>query len=242
MSAFANYVGAVGNQPINDFQLPDTTQLNQPGMIVIGQSAYWGGGEFIYCRANGTIASQALVVITPSLVNGQWRYDCTECPNTANLGRMVGSAMAPATAGQFIWVQISGVAIIRATASVAADTTFGITGAGQIGANSAGKQILNARVVAPATTTVVKNGVANAGSNQLRVNGADGWFIGAYLSGTGIAAGATITEIDPSGTVVTMSAVSTALVNGSVTATYNNGAVFFNVAHLNRPFAQGAIT
>jgi glycerol uptake facilitator-like aquaporin len=62
------------------------------------------------------------------------------------------------------------------------------------------------------------------------------------LSGTGIAAGTTITDIDPSGTQVTLSAVTTAAVNGTVTATYNNGTIFYNVAHINNPIAQGAIT
>jgi hypothetical protein len=131
---------------------------------------------------------------------------------------------------------------VDCNASVAADTTFGIAAAGQGGANTAGKQILNARVMIAAAATVAKAGVANSGSNKLQVSGADGWFIGAYLSGTGIAAGTTITDIDPSGTQVTLSAVTTAAVNSTVTATYNNATIFYNVAHLNRPFAQGAIT
>lgn len=240
--SYASLDALVGYQPINSFQLPDTTQLVRTGTIVNANSPYWGGGEFIYCRANGSIASQALVVITPAVASGAYRYEATEVPNTANLGRMVGVAMAPADSGEFIWVQISGITPIKSGASVAADTTFGITAAGTVGANSAGKQILNARIIAAATTTVAKTGVANNASNQLRVSGADGWFVGAYLSGTGVAAGATITEIDPSGTIVTMSANSTAAINGTVTATYNNSTIFYNVAHLNRPFAQGAIT
>jgi len=242
MSSFATLGGPLGNQPINRFMLPDTTELNEPGTIVTAISNYWGGGEFIYLRAAGTITAQALVVITPTLASGEWRYDATEVPNTANLGRTLAVACASATTGQFFWAQIAGVCPVRCNASVAADTTFGIAAAGQGGANSAGKQIVNARVVAPATTTVVKVGTANAASNQLRISGADGWFVGAFLSGTGIAAGTTITEIDPSGTVVPLSANTTALVAGNVTATYNNATVFFNVAHINRPFAQGAIT
>ena len=57
-----------------------------------------------------------------------------------------------------------------------------------------------------------------------------------------IAAGTTVSSIDPSGRFVTLSAVTTAAVAGTVTATYNNATVFYNVAHINRPFAQGAIT
>jgi hypothetical protein len=232
----------VGLQQIANFGLPDTTARVQPGQVVDAVDPYWGGAEFIYVKANGTITAKALCVITPVVSSGAVVYNATEVPNTANLGRMLGVAMYPMDSGQFGWLQISGMTPVDCNASVAADTTFGIAAAGQGGANTAGKQILNARVMIAAAATVAKAGVANSGSNKLQVSGADGWFIGAYLSGTGIAAGTTITDIDPSGTQVTLSAVTTAAVNSTVTATYNNATIFYNVAHLNRPFAQGAIT
>lgn len=239
---FASVNGTIGHQQLTPYNLPDTVARCQPGLIVDAVDSFWGGGEFIYCVANGAIRQFGLVVLTQTIANGAVVYNATEVPNTANLGRMLGVAMVPASAGQFIWVCIAGVVPVNCQAAVAADTTFGIAAAGQGGANSAGKQILNARVVIASSTTVVKVGVANSGSNQLVVNNSAGWFAGAYLSGTGIAAGTTVTDIDPSGTLVTLSANTTAAVNGSVTATYNNATVFYNVAHLNRPFAQGAIT
>jgi hypothetical protein len=243
MPNFAPVDQIVGTQQIAFYGLPDNVARMQSGMLLAAVDNWWGAGEFIYCRANGTINMGALVVLTPVFDINTYRYNATEVPNTANLGRTVGVACTSAAAGQFFWVQVGGLCPVRSTASVAADTTFGITGAGQIGANSAGKQILNARIMAPATTTVVKaNCTANAASNQLLVPNSDGWFIGAFLSGTGIAVATVVTDINPSGRVVTLSANTTAAVNGSVTATYNNGTVFFNVAHLNRPFAQGAIT
>lgn len=233
----------VGNQQIALFGLPDTVERHQAGLTITAEDPYWGSVEAIYVRANGTIRQGGLVVLTPSLVSGRWRWDATEVPNTANLGRPVYVAMTSMTVGQFGWVSNMGIIPVNCNASVAADTTFGIAAAGQGGANSAGKQVLNARVIAAASTTVAKaNCVANSGSNRLQVPSADGWFIGAYLSGTGIAAGTTVTDIDPSGTIVTLSAVTTALVNGTVTATYNNGTVFYNVCHIDRPLAQGAIT
>jgi hypothetical protein len=82
---------------------------------------------------------------------------------------------------------------------------------------------------------------ANA-SRRLVTPNADGWFIGAYLSGTGIAAGTTVVSIDPDNRTVTLSADTTAQVTGTVTATYNNATVYYNIVHINRPFAQGAIT
>lgn len=236
-------LSVVGNQQVALFGLPDTTERHQAGLTITVEDPYWGSSEVIYVRANGTIRQGGLVVLTPSLVSGRWRWDATEVPNTANLGRPVYVAMTSMTAGQFGWVSNMGIIPVNCNASVAADTTFGIAAAGQGGANSAGKQVLNARVIAAASTTVAKaNCVANSGSNRLSVPSADGWFIGAYLSGTGIAAATTVTDIDPSGTIVTLSANTTALVNGTVTATYNNGTVFYNVAHIDRPFAQGAIT
>jgi len=242
MTSYSVLGGPIGNQQIAPFGLPDTTARQMPGMMVLAENAYWGAGEFLYVRATASIRQFGLVRVTPTFQTNAWRYDATEVGNTANLGDMVAVAMTAATAGQFFWVCIGGIVPVNCNASVAADTTFGIAAAGQGGANSAGKQILNARIIAPATTTVAKAGVANSGSTQLTVPSDDGWFIGAYLSGTGIAASTLIVDISPDGKVVTLNNATTAAVNGTVTATYNNGTVFYNVAHLNRPFAQGAIT
>ena len=241
--AYAVNGGPIGNQQITPFNLPDTTARHLPGTIVNAVDPYWGGGEFMYVKANGSIRTLGLVVITQTFASGQVVYNATEVPNTANLGRMLGVATVPASSGQVIWVQIGGVVPINSSAAVAADTAFGIAAAGQAGANSAGKQILNSRVVVASTQTVAKTGcTANSGSTRLLVPNADGWFVGAYLSGTGIAAATTVSDIDPSGTIVTLSIATTAAVAGTITATYNNATIYYNVAHINRPFAQGAIT
>lgn len=232
--------GPVGNQQLTPFNLPDTTSRHLPGLIVDAIDPYWGGGEFIYCKANGSIRQYGLVVLTQTIASGQVVYNATEVPNTANLGRTLGVAMTVASSGQFIWVCVGGVVPVNCQASVAADTAFGIAAAGQGGAIGNGKQVLNARIIIAASQTVAKtNCVANSGSNRLRVASADGWFAGAYLSGTGLAAGTTVTDIDPSGTMVTLSANTTAAVTGTVTATYNNATVYYNIAYINRPFAQG---
>lgn len=223
----------------------DTTPRVQPGNFLSAVDNWWGAGEFIYARAAGTIRMLGLVTLLPvfdSTLNS-WRFDATEAPNTANLGKMVGVATNAFTSGQYGWFGISGLFPVNCTSSIAADTALGIVAAGQGGALAAGKQLLNARVVGAATTTVAKAGAtANSGSTVLQVPNADGWFVGAYLSGTGIAAGTTVASIDPSGHYVTLSAATTALVNGTVTATYNNATIFYNIVHLNRPFLQGAIT
>lgn len=239
---FASVDALIGTPQCTPFNLPDTTSRATPGLIYTAVDPYWGGGEFIYCKANGAIRQFGLVVLTQTIASGQVVYNATEVPNTANLGRTLGVAMVAASSGQFFWVCVGGVVPVNCSASVAADTTFGIAAAGQGGANGAGKQILNARVVIAATQTVAKVGFANSGSTRLQVPSSDGWFAGLFLSGTGIAAATTITDIDPSGTVVTLNNATTAAVNGTVTGTYNNATIFYNVAHINRPFAQGAIT
>lgn len=240
--AYAMVPPVVGFPQATLFNLPDTTERLQTGAILIGVDPYWGGGEFIYCKAGGTIRTLGLVTVLQTVSGGKVVYTATEVPNTAGLGRMVGVAMVPATVGQFLLVQIGGTVPVNCSAAVAADTTFGIAAAGQGGAMAAGKQILNARVAIASTQTVAKTGcVANNGSVRLNIPNADGWFIGAYLSGTGIAATTTVADIDPSGTVATLSLATTAQVNGTVTATYNNATIFYNVAHINRPFAQGQI-
>jgi hypothetical protein len=219
-----------------------------PGVMYPAIDPVWGPGEFIFARAGGSIRSYGLCVCTPvwDATNLTYTYNVTEVPNTANLGRMLAVNQAGAlTTGQYGWFQVSGITPVDCQASVAADTTFGIAAAGQGGANSAGKQILNARVVTAATQTVAKTGQGTIGDNKIYVTNLSGWFIGGYLSGTGVGAAARISAMDPNGPngpEVTVSVVNSAAISGTVTLTYNNATIFYNVAHLNRAFAQGAIT
>lgn len=235
--------GPLGYQPVDVFGLPDTTARNQQGTKIEVFHPYWGGMTVMYARANGSIRQFGLCVCTPALSSGAYNFNMTEVPNTANLGRSLFVAMTSMTSGQYGWFLVSGLIPVNCQASVAADTAFGIAAAGQGGAIANGKQVLKGRVITAATATVAKtNCVANSGSTQLLVTNSDGWFCGIYLSGTGIAAATTVTDIDPSGRFVTLSTATTAAVNGSVTGTYNNATVFYNIAYLDHPFAQGAIT
>lgn len=236
--------GVVGSQPIGSMFVADSVKRHTLGTIVTASDSYWGGGEYIYVRAGGNIRQFGLVQFSPTYDSGtkSWFYSAIEVTNTANLGRSVGVAMVGMASGDYGWVQITGIVPINCTASVAADTAIGIVAAGQAGAISAGKQVCGARVVLAATTTIVK--VANAAglTTKLSVADTDGWFIGIYLTGTGIAAGTTVVAIDPSERTVTLSLATTAaIVGGNVSGNLNNATVFYNVAHINRPFAQGQI-
>lgn len=236
----------VGNLPINS----NAQNIADPGALlgslVSGNDNYWGGGEYVLCRATSALVQFALVVLTASFdaTTKKWRHDAAPCPNTANLGQALGVAMTKCSAAdQYVWAKIAGVVPINSNAAVAADSAFGIGAAGQAGANSAGKQVLGGRIIGASSTTVVKTLCrADAGSLRLFVPDSEGLFVGCYLSGTGIAAGSTVAAISPDGTEITLSAVTTARVSGTVTGTYNNGTVYYNIAHINRPRAQGAIT
>ncbi len=233
-----------GYQPIASLS---TTEQVRGGFIAAVTDAVFGGGEVIYARANGSIANYALCVFTPvwDATNFRYTWNATECPNTANLGRTVGVAQGGAmTSGQYGWFLIAGTSPINGTASVAADTTFGITAAGQIGANTAGKQILNARVMTAATNTVAKTGLGASGSNMIEFPGTNnqGFFVGGYLSGTGVGVAAQVAYVDPLGAYILTTVVNSAAISGTVTQTANNATVYYNVATMNRPFAQGAIT
>lgn len=224
-------------------QVNQNPPLTPPGQFITAIDPWWGTGEFIYARANGTIRAMGLVNIRPSFQTNQYRFDATETPNTANLGGQIAVALQPMVSGDFGWFCIGGLVPVNSNAAVAAAAAIGLAAAGQLGANSAGKQLLNAANLGLSATTVVKANATTLGlSPILQVPNSDGWFPGMYLSGTGVAAGATVLSVDPSGRFVTMSAPSTAQISGNVTGTYNNATVFFNVVYLNRSFLQGAVT
>lgn len=218
----------------------------RPATIYHAWDQVYGGGEVVWARANGAIRQFGLCVLTPAWdgTSRSFLQNMTEAPNTANLGRPLYVALSTGAmaSGDYGWFLRSGVTPINGTASVAADTALGITGAGQVGANSAGKQLLNARTVLAATATVVKAATGKSGDNIINVPNTDGWFVGGYLSGTGVGASTVITNMDPQGRWVRVSVVNSADIAGNVTQTNNNSTIFYNTVAIDRPIAQGAIT
>lgn len=231
--AFANTNSTIGNQPVSFFNDPDATQRHALGRQIDGVDPYWGGATFIYLKAGEAIDMGELNVWDKDFV-------ATNVPNTANTGRSVAAAMYPMASGDYGWFCVTGEVPVAVTASVAAGTTFGLTGAGTVGAVTNGKQILNAVSVLASTGTVTKaNTTTQSGSAVLRMSvPADGWFYGMALSGTGIAGGATISGISEDGRTVTMSANATASGSVTVTGTYTG----FIKAQITRPFVQGQVT
>lgn len=244
---------AVSNSSVVSVEVATATSGYVPlipvGAVVGFIDPYWGGIEAIRLSIP---VSTAVRVGTMSTITATGSY--VAVPNTANLGQSVAVCMSDvpsnATFVQYAWFAVGGRFVINSTASVAADTAFGIAAAGQAGALAAGKQLLNARVQVAATTTVVKaNTVTQSGSPFIRVTNSDGWFVGVALTGTGIPASTSVGSISSDGLTVGMVSTGTTTAQNatatgaiSATGTYNDATRFWNVATFDRPFAQGAIT
>lgn len=243
MTVAASQFPLIGSQPIGNYFVPDTTQRQPLGAIVAADDPFWGGGEYMYGKANGTLSQGNACVWDAS-------YQFTQLANTANQARAVAFATYPMVAGQYGWFKISGRCVANCTASVAAAASVGITAAGQLGAVTAGKQILGAISDQAATATITKaNTQTRSGSPLLQVSNSDGLFVGLPISGTGIPASTYIGAISADGRTLTMTqsdlaTAQNATATGSVTltGTMNDGTVFYNVVQCDRPSTQGQIT
>lgn len=226
--------GTIGTPPPGDIFVPDTVQKFPLGTIIQGVDPFFGFGEFVYGKAGGSGIGVGRVSYFAAET-----YVASDIPNTANLGRALMTSVAAMAANTFGWFRTRGMGPWSCTASVAAGTSFGITGAGQVGANSAGKQILNAQIVQPSTYAPTKAGCNTVnGSTRVSVPNIDGLFVGLTVSGTGIPGSTTITAIDSSQNFLTLNNAATA--TGSVTLTFTW--TTFLLVMTNGAFAQGAIT
>lgn len=248
MTTAATMYPLIGSQPVGNFFTPDTTQRHVLGAPLEFADPYWGGGTAVYLAIPTSVAFKVGEVVYSDSGNNAIDY-----PNTANQSWPIALAMnanvANASAVQYGWFQVSGLFVALSTASVAAGTTAGITGAGTIGANSAGKALWNARVATAATTTVVKaNTQTRANSPFIYASNTDGWFVGMALSGTGIPASTTVGAISADGRTVSMVQTGTTTAQNatatgsvSVTGTYNDGTRFWNVLSFNSATSEGVV-
>jgi hypothetical protein len=224
-------VPIIGLPPISYATGPDNTQKAALGLVVPASDPYWGGAEFLYMQAAAAIPLGSVAV-------GNAASGTTSALKTGYSGRALAVAPFDFAANQYGWFQVSGQVPIRCTTALAAGNSFGLTGTGTVGINSAGVQVLSATVVAPSTTAVIKtNVITKAGSTRLVVPNLDGWFPGIALTGAGIGGGAVINAINADGSV-TASLPSTADGSVTVTGTYSG----YIIGQINRPFLQGAIT
>lgn len=240
MTTAASNWPILGTQPVGNFFQPDTVQRQPLGQTLSVSDPFYGGQELVYLAIPTSTALNVGHAVTWDVNN-----TAVVLPNTANQGVPVAFSLnqvASNAALQYGWFIIEGQALCWSSASVAAAAAIGIVAAGQLGANSAGKEILGARVAAAATTTVVKaNTRTQSGSTVIFPTNTDGWFVGMAVSGTGIAASSVITAIGDLNRV-TLNNAATATGSVSVTGTRNDGTNFWNLVVVDRPQAQGAIT
>lgn len=234
-------ISFAGPQSFSDWFTPDTTQRHVLGLKVDAVDPFWGYGEFVYGKAAAALVKGNLVVQQATLGT----FD--KVPNTALLGQPVLVAMNTMAINTFGWFLKAGLAVVSSTATVAAAAAVGLTAAGQIGANTAGKQILGYIQLKSQTATQAFTNVGTKnGMSSLITNGYDGAFLGMALSGTGIPASTVVAKLDPDGrTIYTGSAIGTVGdKNATATGTITLTGTFtgFSLGHIESPFAQGAIT
>lgn len=244
--------GQVGYPPIEAVQgVPTTTPPNpfwSPGFLATAEDPVWGPGEFIFARAGAGIRLYGGCILLPvwDATNKVYTYNATEWPATTLLGRpgYVFQGNRAILTGEYGWFMTSGRTPVNGSATIAADTIAGHNAAGQLTANGASLACLNARVITPATQTVVAacTGFGAIGDTTIGLASVSGFFPGVYVGGTGVGASAICSGVDPIGKTITVTVANSAQVTGNVTATYNNGTIFYNVLEMNRMMLQGPIT
>lgn len=229
MPGYAPIHPIVGGGPFNELWTPDTTQKFPAGMTIDAVDNYFGAGKFMYLKSGAAMDPGRLVIISDQT------FVTADLADTAALGHpFLVARQVFSAADQWGWFQFQGVTPIQVAASVAAGVAIGIGAAGQGGTNSAGKQLLNTRVLKASTFTLTKTGTTQIGA-VLALTNVNGLFKGLVASGTGVAGGSTIASVDPSGRYVTLSADMTAVGTVTITFTYTG----FVLAHIACPFGQG---
>lgn len=239
--AYSQITPIIGQVQQGYFYQPDNIQREILGTVIPGVDNYYGFGEFMYVQvAASTVITQGQVVVISGF-GGAAGYMASVATTAQNTGRGIAvaiNAFASFAGIQYGWVQISGAAVIKATASVAAGSPFGIdtTVGGSVSGVTSGRQVNNAVTIAPSTFAVTKLATVVGGSPTINVPNVDGVVVGFTVSGTGVSG--TVIAIDPNSRTVTLSANASTGGNSSVTFT----ATGFIVGQLSRSFLQGQIT
>jgi hypothetical protein len=232
-----HYAGA---QPFNDWFAPDTTQRHALGLEVAAVDPYWGGAFFVYFKSNDAILKGSVVVLDETFTG-------VLLPSTVTQGFSFGVAMAPMAAGTYGWMQISGRAVYKTNATVAADGVLAIAAAGILGATATGKQVIGIRNRVSATGTVTfANTTTITGSSVLIVSGGyDGAFLGMALSGTGIPVSTVAAKLNPDGRTILMGSsvgVVDKLSTGSGGITMTGTYTGYGSGIINRPSCMQIVT
>lgn len=215
---FAPISPIAGVQPFNDWFALDTTQRHLLGMKVTAVDPYWGLGTFMYVKSGDAILKGSLVAWDEAYLGGL-------LPSAVTQGFPWGVAMAPMASGTYGWIQLEGRVVYKTNATVAADGVVAVAAAGILGATATGKQLIGVRNRVAATGTKTVTAKTETGTNVLKTDGYDGFFLGMALSGTGIPASTVVAGLSADGkTILTGSAIGTfgdknSTASGSITLT-----------------------
>ena len=238
---FASISPVAGSQPFNDWFSPDTTQRHALGLQITAVDPFWGAGKFMYVKSNDAILKGSVVM---------WDevYQGVLLPSAVTQGFPFGVAMAPMASGTFGWIQLEGRAVYKTNATVAADGVLAIAAAGILGATATGKQVIGIRnrKAATGTESILNVSTTNGSGILYAIGGYDGLFLGAALSGTGIAGSSIVVKLGSdgktiySGTTIGGAADKLATATGTITltATYTG----FGSGMINNPGCMQIVT
>lgn len=237
-SRFIGYPPIEAVVPVPTATVPPFGYPISPGFIATAEDPIWGPGEFVFARAGAGIRIYGGCQFLPvwDATNKVYTYNMTEWTATANSGRpyYIYQGTTAATTGQYGWFQMSGRSPLNCSADLAAGARVGHNATGQGTADAATLGINNAVSITPGTNTVASLGRGIAGDNVIFLDNTAGFFVGGYLSGTGVGAAAIVTSVNPLGKYITASVVNSAAIGTTVTQTANNATIFLPVIEFNR--------
>ena len=125
-------------------------RFEYPGIEIDAVDPVLGGATFLFVQFAGTVTAGAVCELTITSVNSGARMDVSAqaWAGTANSAKPLGVAVAAASAGQWGWVQIQGIAVCNVSGTVAAGDKQSWQASGVISSTVvASKCVLNALAV-----------------------------------------------------------------------------------------------
>lgn len=226
----------IGSSQIGNMSLGDTIPRHKPGSIAVGVDPYFGAGEFIYLQADSDNDYGSIYIWDANFLS-------SKNPITANTGRSLAfGCLRKIISGTWNWHPMTGIWPSTSVSQPAVGATIGFSAGtpGQLGASSAGRQILNAVIADNAASRIKFSKTVNCelGSNVWRTSDTSGLYQNLSLAGVGIAGSANVVEIIDNNRF-TLDSNSIITGSGLVTV-FSFGSTLF--IEINRPMAQGQIT
>ena len=228
----SNLNNMIGQQVAQPFQDPDATRKELSGTSIDIYDTMFGGQQLIYAQSAAAMAIGTACKLSIAYVNGAIVHTMTAIPTATVNGCPIFFAKTTFGAANYWgWFVVSGNAIVAADSALAVDAAAFLHGAGRLGVTGVGVQVTGVNIVQASTATVVKLAQIPGAVSVIFVSDVSGWFVGMPVTGTGIQATTTITDLDPGG-AVTLSLPTTAGGAVTVTGAYSATPIFWHVANV----------